>query len=274
MTIRAAGSAFGYEVYADAQVRVVSDERVSAADGRALAARIERAYKWDDRGQKWHPQAPLKPQLTVEVLSRDAFSRFTGDASGSIAGVTTGPNLFVMPDRVLAGTRSEDEDTIAHELTHVQDFREAGARLEQVPIYLQEGKAYVNGDRYPGTEHLSDAHLTAVSHALGQLTAHDAQAVLDHFRVARDEQRDPRFTYYGEITGALFVEWLRTHKAKDAVPRLAEATAEVGQGRGFDAAFRGQFGISLAGAESAFVKFIGATEGNPAARLKGTLYAV
>lgn len=275
MTVGATGSAVGYEIYRDEQVRVVSNVRVPAADGRALARRIERAYKWDEGKEKWPDKAPLRAPLTVEVLSRDAFSRFTGDSSGSIAGVTTGPNLFVMPDRALHSTNSADEDTIAHELAHVQDIREAGQAITKVPIYLQEGKAYVLGDEYPATEGLSDSHLGSVSRSLGQLSAHDVQTVLAHFRVGADEQRDPNFTYYGEITGALFVEWLRTQrKVPDAVPKLAKAIAQTGQGASFDAAFRAQFGISLAGAESAFVNFIGATEGDPRARLKGTIYAV
>ena len=273
MTVRATGSAVGYEIYEDAQVRVVSDRPVSVAAGRALANRIDRAYKWDARKEKWRDPAPLRPQVTVEVLSSAAFSNFTGDRTGSIAGVTTGPNLFVMPDRVLRDVSAADENTIAHELAHVQDFREAGRGLEQVPIYLQEGKAYVLGDQYPATLGRRDDHLATVAKTLGKLTAHDAQTVLAHFRVASDEQRSTAFTYYGEITGALFVEWLRTRKASDAIPRLAQAVAATGRGTSFEAAFRAQFGMSLAAAEDSFVRFIAATEGKPRERLKGTIYA-
>jgi hypothetical protein len=272
MRVGAAGSAVGFEIYEDAQVRVVSDKRVPRAEGRALASRISRAYKWDERKEKWRDPAPLRPQVTVEVLSTAAFNRFTGDSTGSIAGVTTGPNVFVMPERALHDVSSVDENTIAHELAHVQDLREAGRAIEKVPIYLQEGKAYVLGDQYPASLGLHDRHLAEVSRTLGQLTAHDAQTVLDHFRVASDEQRNPQFTYYGEITGALFVEWLRTRKTRDAVPRLAQAIADTGQGASFESAFHAQFGISVAGAESAFVRFIAATEGDPRERLKGTIY--
>lgn len=272
MTVRATGSVVGYEIYEDAQVRVVSDVRVPAAAGRALAGRIERAYKWDERKEKWRDPAPLRPQLTVEVLSRPAFSRFTGDASGRIAGVTTGPNVFVVPDRVLAGVRTGDEDTIAHELAHVQDFREGGRGLERVPIYLQEGKAYVLGDSYPASLGLRDGHKADVAAALGRLSARDVQTVLAHFRAGADEGRDPQFVYYGEITGALFVEWLRGRKA-DAVPRLAQAIADTGRGADFETSFRAQFGISIESAEAGFVRFIAATEGRPRERLKGTIYA-
>ena len=272
MTVRATGSAVGYQIYEDAQVRVVSDKQVSASAGRGLASRIERAYKWDERVEKWKEPAPLRPQVTVEVLSTAAFSRFTGDRTGSIAGVTTGPNVFVMPERALSSTSSVDENTIAHELAHVQDIREAGAAIEAVPIYLQEGKAYVLGDQYPATLGMSDSHLRAVSGTLGQLTAHDAQTVLTHFRTSRDEQGSARFTYYGEVTGALFVEWLRTRKATDAVPRLAQAISDTGRGASFQSAFRSQFGLSLPAAEEQFVRFIAATEGNPRERLKGTIY--
>ncbi len=273
MTVRATGSAVGFDIYEDAQVRVVSDKRVSAAEGRTLARRVERAFKWDERKEKWRDPASLKPQVTVNVLSKDAFTRFTGDSTGSIAGVTTGPDVFVVPDRVLRGVSANDETTMAHELAHIQDFREGGAALEQVPIYLQEGKAYVLGDQYPASLGLRDGHLASVSRTLGQLTAHDAQTVLTHFRAARDEQGSPQFTYYGEVTGALFVEWLRTHQKSDAVPRLAQAIADSGRGAGFQSSFRTQFGFSLDTAEQAFVRYVGDTEGNPAERLKGTIYA-
>ncbi len=260
--MRVTGAA-AYEIYEDAQVRVVSDRPVSAAKGKALATRVERAYAWDDRIEKWKSKAPLRPQITVEVLSTPAFQRFTGDRTGGIAGVTTGPNLFVMPARVLDGA---DDNTLAHELAHIQDFREAGVRLDAVPIYLQEGKAYVLGDRYGGRSE-------GVVRTLSQLTAHDAKAVLAGFRTARDESGDPRFTYYGEVTGALFVEWLRTRGKPDAVPRLAQAISDTGQGASFDAAFRKQFGVSLQSAEDGFIRYIAATEGKPRERLKGTIYA-
>ncbi len=232
---------------------------------------VETAYTWDEGQLGWKNEAPLSKPLTVAVLSKPAFEGVTGDTTGAVAGVTTGPNLFVMPDTALKGPATkEDVDTIAHELTHVQDFREGGKGTDGMPTYILEGRAYVDGDKYA-----KDA--SHISPYLGQLTAQDAQAVLKGFRRPAIEQKDPEFGFMGEITGALFVEFLRTRLNgkgdADAMSRLSAATTSLSTGTTYDAAFKQQFGVTLASAEQQFVQYIGSTEGNPTARLSGTLYA-
>jgi hypothetical protein len=259
------------EVYEDNKVTIVSDENVTAAQAKALAQRVETAYAWDEGQLGWKNEGPLSKPLTVAVLSKPAFEGVTGDTTGAVAGVTTGPNLFVMPDTALAGRPTkEDVDTIAHELTHVQDFREGGNGTDTMPTYILEGRAYVDGDKYA-----KDA--SQISPYLGQLTAQDAQAVLKGFRHPGDEQKNPEFGFMGEITGALFVEFLRTRLNgkgdADAMSRLSAATTSLNTGTSYDDAFKQQFGVTLASAEQQFVQYIGSTEGNPKARLSGTLYA-
>ena len=257
-----------YEDFRDAQVRVVSDRPVSRAEAKALAARIERAWNSDTEVQRWDDQRPLQKQLTVAVLSARAFAHFTGDDTGSIAGVTTGKDLFVVPDRVLRGTSADDEDTIAHELSHVQDFREAGDAMDSVPTYLEEGKASVLGDAFGrDAKHLADTARTMAS-----LSADDVAYLLRNFRHASAERRPPPFVYAGEVTGALFVEYLATHVRRDAVVRLSDAVEAAGRGTRFTTAFQQAFGLSLTEAEQRFVAFVRDTEGEPNRRLAGTLY--
>lgn len=262
-----------HEVFADDQVQVVADAPVSKSQAKALAARVERAYRSDQRALHWHTRAPLKAPLTVAVLSPAAFTRFTGDASGAIAGVTTGPNLFVVPSRVLGRPSVDDEDTLAHELVHVQDFREAGAGIEKVPTYLVEGRAYLLGDGYAKRD---TPHNKDVARTLGRISAQQADAVLEHFTDARDEQQDPRVVYLGEITGALFVEFLRTRLGgrgrADAMARLSAVTEAVGHGSPYRAAFAAKFGVSLEHARAQFTQYLEKTDGDPAERLRGTLY--
>ncbi|MBF5041365.1 hypothetical protein FGE12_03125 [Aggregicoccus sp. 17bor-14] len=263
-------------VYEDGQVNVVSDEPLSSAQARALAQRIEAAYAYDAAEQRWRDGGPLHTPLTVAVLSAQAFARVTGDASGSTAGVTAGPNLFVVPDSVLGRRQPQAEDTIAHELSHVQDFREAGPRLASVPIYLQEGKAYLLGDRYPQKEGLGNPHVAYVAQQLGALTARDAAAVMTHFREPQDETPGA-FGFIGEVTGSLYVEFLRTRLGgtgfPDALERVADTVAAVGRGVSYEQAFVQRFGLPPADAERAFVRYIGETEGRPDERLRGTVYA-
>jgi hypothetical protein len=268
--VRGAGGANAmYVDFQDTQVRVVSDHPLGAADAKALAARIERAWIHDTKVQRWDDQRPLQKQLTVAVLSAPDFARFTGDDTGSVAGVTTGKDLFVVPDRVVHATTREDEDTIAHELSHVQDFREAGDAMDSVPTYLEEGKASVIGDAWGG-----DAQrLASSARTMASLSADDVAYLLENFRSASAERRPPQFVYAGEVTGAMFVEFLATHVNKDAVAHLSDAVEAAGKGTRFTTAFTKAFGISLTEAEQRFVTFIRDTEGDPSRRLAGTLYA-
>lgn len=263
------GASGMYDAFEDAQVRVESDQPVSRAQAKALAARIERAYASDSSLQRWEDHGPLRQQLTVAVLSPQHFADFTGDTTGAIAGVTTGPNTIVVPERVLRGTTLDDEDTLAHELAHVQDFREAGDGIASVPTYLEEGKAYVLGDAYAR----EPRHLADVARTMAALSADDVAYLLKNFRQASAERRPPQFVYAGEVMGALFVEYLATHVKRDAVVRLCDAVEATGHGQRFTDAFKKSFGLSLPAVEQRFVDFVRETEGEPGRRLAGTLYA-
>ena len=258
-----------YEDYEDAQVRVVSDRPISRAEAKGLAARVELAWASDAHEQQWDDTRPLQPQLTVAVLSPAAFARFTGDETGSIAAVTTGKDLFVVPERVLHGTSQEDEDTLAHELAHVQDFRMAGDAMDSIPTYLEEGKAVVLGDAWGA----DDKRLASVARTMTALSADDVAYLLRNFRHPSAEGRPPQFVYAGETAGALFVEYLATHVRADAVVRLCDAVEAAGDGTRFTTAFRKSFGLSLTEAEQRFIAFVRETERSPSRRLAGTLYA-
>lgn len=268
-SVNRSGVSGAYVDFEDEQVRVVSDRPISRAEAQGLAERVELAWANDVHQQKWDDKKPLRAQLTVAVLSPQSFRRFTGDTTGSVAGVTTGKDLFVVPERVLHGTSQADEDTLAHELAHVQDFREAGDAMDSIPAYLEEGKATVLGDAWGG----DDQRLGSAARLMASLSADDAAYLLRNFRRASAEARPPNFVFAGETTGALFVEFLATHVKKDAMVRLCDAIEAAGDGTRFTNAFRQAFGISLSEAEQRFVDFIADTEGDPARRLAGTLYS-
>lgn len=259
-------------VYSDKFVRIVSDERVSQTAAKSLAARVEAAYQRDIVVQRWEDTKSLARPLTVAVLSGPGFEALTGDESGSVGGVTISADTFVVPDRVLGRATAQDQDTIAHELGHVQDLREAGARIREVPIYLQEGKEYLLGDSYPK----NNPHLRYVAQALAGVKAELAEDVMFHFRTVEDEMRSGPMGFYGETIGALYVEWLRTrangHGFPDAIQRVANVIENVGNGRSYEAAFQKEFGESPSISEQKFIRFIKDTEGKPKERLAGTLY--
>lgn len=263
-----------HSVYRDTQVNIVSDESMTAAQAQVVARKVEAAYAYDGRSQRWANPAPLGGQLEVAVLSKRSFGQLTGNQSG-VGGFTTGPNLFVVPDSVVGAKTALSEDVIAHELGHVQDFREGGSRLGQIPIYLQEGKEYVLGESYPLQEGIPNPHLAYVRNSLAQLTPDQARDVLASFRTPQDEAGSGPAGFQGETTGALYVEFLRTRLGggkADAVPRLANVVSQVGQGTSYAQAFHAAFGCTPKAAEDAFVSYIAATQGNPTQRFAGTIF--
>ncbi len=262
------GASGMYVAFEDAQVRVESEQPVSRAQAKALAARVERAWVADNKTQRWEDQKVLREKLTVAVLSPQSFAEFTFDTTGSIAGVTTGPDVIVVPDRLLRGTSRDDENTIAHELAHVQSFREAGDAMSSLPIYLEEGKATVIGDAWS----YDRQHLQQSARTMASFSGDDVAWLLRNFRNASAERRPASFVYAGEVMGALFVEYLATHVKKDAVIRLCDAVEAAGDGKRFTDAFKKSFGISLSEAERRFIEFVRETEGDPQRRLAGTLY--
>jgi hypothetical protein len=62
-------------------------------------------------------------------------------------------------------------------------------------------------------------------------------------------------------------------KYPDVFRRLGRILDSLAQGQQFAAPFRREFGLSPEQAEQKVVEWLGSTEGNPAARLSGTIFA-
>jgi hypothetical protein len=263
------------EVYRDAQVRVVTDAAMTQAQGRALASRVEEAYRFDSKKQHWPDNAPLAKTITIAALSREAFAQVTGDTTGSVAGVTTSPDVFALPASQATRRTADGDATIAHELGHIQDLREGGQGIDQVPIYLQEGKEYLLGDMFPASRGATGHSLQSQTWELGRISGAEALDVMRNFRTVRDEAEAGPLGFRGEVVGALFVEFLRTRLnggTPDAIGKVADVIADVGQGASYAQAFKAQFKVTPAEAETAFVRYVAQTTGNPWERLRGTLY--
>lgn len=269
-------------VYQDQFVKVVSDDsKLTKDQGAALAKKIEDTYKWDTSTLGWTETSPLEgKQLTVEALTKAGFDQVLGGDSTGTAGVTMGPNLMAVPENLTSSTNPDDDDTIAHELDHVQDFREGGRNIDNVPIYLQEGKAYTVGDSFPIAhgEDKNDPVLGGIAKALTQWTGADAQDVMDNYRTGADEAKPNGFR--NEVMGALYVNWLKAHANNngaqgypDVLSRLSQIVQDVGKGSDYDAAFKKQFGMTSKDSEKQFVQFVKDTEGKPDERLAGTIWA-
>ena len=266
-------------IYKDSFVTIKTDDpKMTAAQGKTLAQQIEKAYDYDTKTEAWQNTQPLgKHTLVVEALTKAGYDKALGGDSTGVAGVTMGPNLVDVPENLADSTNPDDHDTIAHELNHVQDFREAGKGIDKIPVYEQEGKAYLMGDSYPIAlgEDKKDPVLGQIGNYLTKLTGTQARDVMDNYRAGSAEGDPSRNGFRDETTGALYVEFLKLHYnggSSDAIQKLAQVTSEVGQGKSYDAAFQDQFGTSSKSSEDAFVKWVTDTEKDPTARMKGTLW--
>jgi hypothetical protein len=266
-------------IYQDDFCQIVTDDpKMSKTQGQSLAKKIEDAYDYDTKTEAWKNTGALKQDvLQVDALTKSGYDKLLGGDSTGVAGVTMGPNLMAVPENLAQSTNPDDDDTIAHELNHVQDFREAGDGIDKIPVYEQEGKAYTMGDSYPihlGTDY-KDPVLGDVGYFLTSVTGSQAREIMDNYRDGSAESDPSRNGYRDETTGALYVQFLKTQfqgGSPDAVQKLAQVTSDVGTGMSYDAAFQKSFGASSKSSEDAFVKFVTDTENDPAARMKGTLW--
>lgn len=266
-------------IYQDDFCQIVTDDKkMTKAQGQQLAKKIEDAYEYDTKTEAWKNTGALKQDvLEVDALTKQGYDKLLGGDSTGVAGVTMGPNLMAVPENLAQSTNPDDDDTIAHELNHVQDFREAGDGIDKIPVYEQEGKAYTMGDSYPialGTAN-KDPVLGEVGNFLTTVTGAQAREIMNNYRDGSAESDPSRNGFRDETTGALYVQFLKTQFQggnPDAVQKLAQVTSDVGTGMSYDAAFQKSFGASSKSSEDAFVKFVTDTEKDPAARLKGTIW--
>ncbi|MFZ5438530.1 MAG: hypothetical protein ACOZQL_00910 [Myxococcota bacterium] len=256
------------EVLRTPQLTVAAQRPLTPTEARTLTGRVARAMKFGDELQRWDDGAALRARLTAVVLSDRCLARETGAPAEQVPGVTTGPNEILLRRASLARRSSVDAEVLAHELAHVQDLRMAGRREGQLPLYLQEGKAYVIGVRYAATPQ----RLRQLGDDLAQLTPEQARWVVQEFR-SEHPQGNPNLSYLGEVAGALFVEYLSAHVKRDALVRLGDAIEATGDGARFTDEFERRFGLSLAAAEARFVAFIAETADDPRRRLAGTIFA-
>ncbi|MBX7099675.1 MAG: hypothetical protein K1X89_18300 [Myxococcaceae bacterium] len=237
---------------------------VGGADLEALRHRVEAALSFAvSRGEWSQPRRLMKDPLEVEV---------TELPRGTLA-AASGPRRFSVSPAALSEARADG--VLAHELTHVLDFRAAGPALAQLPRFLEEGRALSVGHawRALAQEPADDA---ARASQLRALTAEDGAEALRLFRdgaglaIAKERGLVGRFM----SVGVFFLEYLRVRGgASDAFARLSRVLERLGAGTAFDAAFVEQFGRPLAEFEREFVAFLRSTASDPAERMRGTVYA-
>jgi hypothetical protein len=239
----------------DGFLEVYSDHAVDPARCKAIAGRVLKTFAFVAERAAWKDRSIL--------TARPLQFALVGDGAINVLGYAKGPNIMVMKDSYMDQPLSEG--TLAHELTHIQDFRQLKGK--KMPSFMFEGRALTIGQAYrlqvgqsPG-----DYDRQMARSAVG-FTAETAMELLDNYS---------GHGWDNQAIGTVVVEYMRTTwkgGIADINPRLSRMIERMAAGREFEQAFQDEFGESAEAFAEAFAGFLRATQGDSHARLKGTMW--
>ncbi len=253
----------------------------SADQLEAFRARSCDAFQFDLDTLEREPDEPALVVMPIRVVVLDdaAYGRATG-APGTY-GVTFGAtasegDAFVVPVGALRDL-AELDDTLAHELAHVFQFRLAPFDAE-IPWYFMEGTAIALGSTFGKARH---GYATGfVTGWMRTATGEDARLTFRRYGL-EDLTQNLSEVGHDQAVSGFFVEFLRAKLVTPAgtgVPqiqaRLMETMEAVSAGESLAAAFAQHTGgASLSAAQEAFIGHLDATVGDWSRRAEGTIFS-
>ncbi len=232
----------------DGFVTVVTDTELDPAEAERFAQRIAAAYTFDRQEDRWADQKLLDPPILVRVLK---------EAPEGLLGRANAPKTFLIGLDYFRKPGSEA--TIAHELTHLQDFRQL--RRKPLPQYWLEGRANSNAFAYRA--HLGMQQNPDWKRRLARWTSTDARSLFAGTATGKDAHA------LVEEVGTLWFEHLR-RRFPDAHPRSAKLIAAIATGVALPQAYQAAFGEPLEQSQAEFLAYLDATQRDPDARVVGT----
>lgn len=239
----------------DGFLRIVSDRELDAARCKSHVERVLKAYAFVTDAASWKDRGLLTAQpLTFALL---------GDPALKVLGYAQGPNLMVMKDAYMDNPLSEG--TLAHELAHIQDFRQL--RGQRMPSFMFEGRALTLGQAYRVHvgQGLGDYDRQMARSAVA-FTPEGALALLENYRGRG---------WNNQAVGTVLVEYMRVRwngGTRDINARLSRMIERIAEGREFEMAFQDEFKASADAFAEAFMGYLRTTQHNPAERLRGTMW--
>jgi Hemopexin len=232
----------------DGFISVLSDTDLGSSEAAQIARRIADAYSFDRQQDRWSNPQPLDSPITV---------RIPAVGPQGLIGLATAPNRFLIQlDWVRQPTSAA---TLAHELTHLQDYRELGR--SSLPHYWMEGRADSNAFAY--RDHLGLGQNPDWKRRLARWTSADARGVLEGTVTYAQHGNE------NEEVGTLWFEHLR-RRFPDAHPRSARMITAIAAGQTLEQAYQAAFGESLARGQAEFLAYLDRTQADPDARVAGT----
>lgn len=239
----------------DGFLRILSDRELDPVRCKSHVARVMKAFAFVTERAAWKDRSLLTARpLRFAVL---------GDPALNVLGYALGPNLMVMKDAYMDNPLSEG--TLAHELTHIQDFRQL--RGKRLPSFMLEGRALTIGQAYrlhvgqkPGDYDRQMARSAAT------FTADQAMELLENYG---------GHGWNNQAIGTVVVEYMRVKwngGIADINPRLSRMIERIAAGREFELAFQDEFKASADAFAEAFSGFLRTTQNSPQLRLQGTMW--
>lgn len=239
----------------DRVLEIYAAQPVDQARCTAIVARVMKAFAFVAERSAWKDRGPL--------TARPLQFALVGNEATNLLGYAQGPNMMVMKDSYLDQPLSEG--TLAHELGHIQDFRQL--RGKRLPSFLLEGRALVIGQAY--RLHIGQSpgdYDRKMAHSAVTFTAERAMELLDNYG---------GHGWDNQAIGTVVVEYMRTRwkgGIPDVIPRLSRVIERVATGRAFEQAFEDEFGTPAEAFAEAFAAHLRATQGDAKARLQGTMW--
>ena len=245
-------------LYEQGFLQVVSPDRATAEQARALAKKVLAAWKFDLSVMHWANLNEMQKLLTLRLVSDARMNEGHHGRAYSLANGTFVVRMSLIGDPSI-------DLTFAHELGHIQAYRAFRGRA--VPHYFIEGHGLMMNVLYADQLRQDRrAAGAAQGRVMMALTPEEVRTILT------DEEKSKREPNM-EVAGLFFVEYLRVRKnIPDAVPRMGRVFELVGRGRTYEQAFGQTYGLSLKQAVSEIVAYLKRTEARPAERIRGTRF--
>jgi hypothetical protein len=240
----------------DKFLEIWSDHRIDSDRCNKIADRVLKAYAFVAQQEAWQDQKLL--------WSTPLRFRVVDSNKTKILGVAIGANLFVIKDSYLDDELSDG--TMAHELTHIQDKRQAKKGI--IPSFLLEGRALTNGHSYRISLGQADnKYDCSMAKSATTFTSADAEELLDDTEGVG---------WNNQAMGTFLVEYMRTkwngNGVRNVHPRLSKMIERIGTGVNCEAAFEQEFGSPYSALLKSFMKYLDDTQHNPMTRLQGTMW--
>jgi hypothetical protein len=251
--------------YEGAHAVIDSESPIPLEQAKSFATRADAVYEalfeinaWSDDTKRQHLSKPF----TIKVVSSETLkTKYPG-----VDGLTIGADEFIIGEHYFESP--EANATLAHELTHLQDWRVGGL----YPTVLSEARARTSASAYLKKTQTAGGKSRTGKSFYAKLTPEVARQALDF----EAKEPPPGYDVVGK-TGVCFYEYLRLHGEGHGIADLTEKMTRVAEIRGqkhehLAPAWEEVFGTPLRKEINHFISFLEKTANDPAERVKGTMW--